>query len=1747
MPSLAALHQSSKKQNFNGIEVVDGVVWQGWEPGQEYTKNIILKNVKVKTQKLKYNVPSSRFFSTLYPKPIVLSAGTSFTLPVTFRPLEKNVYEDKIRFKTQEGEFEVPIKAELPQVKIRVPENLDFEMCAVKDYVELMFEVSNTGDTDTHLKWELRSPFTIEPSEILLKYRSKAKFKATFRPEMAIVYKGNAICKYGNNYSKDVTVIVHGIGKYPHILISASGKPADCIKSDNLESVINFGTVGIGSTVQKWMELHNLSPVRVPFQVDHPTLSNTIDTVFKCPMKMGIVPPMTAMRIPMSFTPSLVDGSSIDYFTVSAIDNISKSVVKCFGKSKGPTVQLSFKAVNFMQIDVGQTATKSVEVINSSDVEAVYQFMIECEESVFKFDKVSGILKPNSKDTIILKFTPPYPINYHRKITCMVHNQGPLYLDLLGTCHSETVKPAVLLAKHLHRFKINAEKGFSFYPPEQLNDMITEGKLETDENGFIQKNEKNVINVSNTNKMTEPRPMDVYFNDGFHSDLVTTPHVSCDINVADFGNCQSLRTVEDKVVNLINHTRGKVTVQWITDTNKEFSVFPNTLDIPPLKSCSFRISFKPVTPNQFYGSELECYVYYKSLRDYRLVEDNTHCPPWCLTLTCSAQTFMPHHETFWPRYTLDNTSVVFDAVNVNESTYRTVLLTNTGTTPILLNTQSDTDSIFTMKPMNGLVKGKYQILTIKATPREAKIYQQNFLLKLNDNEKYNQILKLHGSAESAEVVLDSQGVMYFKPTCIGTASSKYYGMKNISRIPLRYEWKLNHADSKLLKVHPDSGIIQPNEYQSQKWSFIPSSEEKSVMKPTLLVWGQGLKDNSSGGKKKAFTVRAIGEGDLGDLKSNQNHYDLGDIVVGSSASQRIILSNNSQCSLHYKLLVNQAFDTLNNRSEKLGLELDETEGVIPARSKHTILATVRTLQRKEYQYTVSYQLLTPKGENSDIVPKEPKHLCHVLTTGVFPTIVVSDARCYGSAVNISKKQLWNLFSLDTLNACLDSDPSAPELMFSMATRHSHNRRPPVYTRAIMDFNFSSAPLDSEPCIVNLMFENTGTVASDWAFLFPSDLQLELEYWSETGEYDQDELHEMKVMDNRLFAIEPKKGRLQPGECQTVTFTYQHTMAGTDRLPVLLKLAHGREILLNFIGVTVEADRNYIHFSSNKHMFTPVPVGEKTSPIQIYELYNGGAQSVRYELDLASLDLLQQENFDQPIFECLDPIGEILPGKCVAVEWRFSPLEAKTYMVDVPIRIQGGETNIVTFTGVGYDKRVMGDSTPLTNQQDLSGVPSVQSVPIPGQLAYLSQERITFANAPLFSRSRRIVFVMNKSKEKTISFEWHVTSPKDTQYVSIFPLRGCLEAGESQMCRVSFIASTTPSFYDLDLVCEITDEHEMKKYRKKLLEWEKQKEREKHEFTITENDLDADKRLQDSPDMSSPIGGEREGRNGSKTPEGELSRYKTLPPIQRKSADELNRLEKKRKKKEKTMNLKPVAPTPFLLHLGVTSRTHGIKDFQSNFPDEYQHFHIDRAMGEKPVSRESNQLSTEIVENIQCNQGEAGVISGVLCNILRGLLEDNYFVDAAKKVIKEPVPYFCQVGDRPKSAPPSTGNIHKHRSPDIHVEDIEAEELSREQTPSQESQTVSDQRSASSRGTNFNSPDPVLTPTTEPLQQDQHDETRKQKLKKNPAVSNIMESVLENSIFNIMSEALAQEFNITARPRYIALPKRPALSTNKSKH
>lgn len=43
----------------------------------------------------------------------------------------------------------------------------------------------------------------------------------------------------------------------------------------------------------------------------------------------------------------------------------------------------------------------------------------------------------------------------------------------------------------------------------------------------------------------------------------------------------------------------------------------------------------------------------------------------------------------------------------------------------------------------------------------------------------------------------------------------------------------------------------------------------------------------------------------------------------------------------------------------------------------------------------------------------------------------------------------------------------------------------------------------------------------------------------------------------------------------------------------------------------------------------------------------------------------------------------------------------------------------------------------------------------------------------------------------------------------------------------------------------------------------------------------------------------------------------------------------------------------------------------------------------------------------------------------------------------------------------------------------------------------------------------------------------------PEFGRVIERILENTVLNIVNEALAGEYNITARRRYIAIPSSPA--------
>ncbi|NXD06142.1 CFA65 protein, partial [Nothocercus nigrocapillus] len=1707
-----------KKAVFWGIEVAETLSWHGWELGKEMIKHLILKNIHGRTQKLSYRCPSTRVFITVFPQPIVLSPGMSLTLPVIFRPTEKREYEDSICFEKAEGEFSVTLRATLPRHCLLFPAAVHLPLCAVYNVTEATFPLRNTGDLATVFAWKTPSPFHMIPDCGLLTSGAECMVKVVFQPKAAMLYNMAATCWFGDEEKQKRTIQLRALSKYPYLRVDVPGELCEAMQPRHFRDMLCFGSVPVGTTVEKCVEICNMSVVDAPFRIERAKDPLLQDHAFSCDVSQGVVPAKGKLVLYIRFHPQTVGKHSTDYFTVLSAGCLLQTVLKVIGSCKGPLVSMHQYSVDFDWINLGESSMQTLEISNNSDAPAYYQFDIDGRGSVFSVDRPCGVLKGTTTLVLKVTFRPTHPISYYRRVLCLVHHQEPIYVDLFGTCHSDLDKPAILRARHLSWYKTNIVRGLTFYPPDILSMMLKDGKLQLDEKRALMLPPE-IPQDKPPEEYSEASSMSEYFHDGASSDLALfPPHVSVSPREYDFGCCVPLHKAEPLPLCVTNHTKGKITVAWTPSHGSAFQVTPEVCDIPPLKSSAFRVLFQPTQLNSLYAAELEGFAFYKVLRHYRNIdEDATICPSWCLTVRLRAHTYEPEREHFIPQYILD-VPKTFPAVAPNTDTYCSMLLLNTGTSVITFSVNQAACPSVLVKPHSGhIIPGSHQIFFLSTHPVNTDPQQHVLPLQLNACPEYTQEIALQSCGESLHLLLEDDGNLYFKPTYIGTSSTRMYTIKNCTRLPMVFTWKIHQSDCKILSVTPTTGLLQPHEAMaSLAWTFTPAKKMKHLLRAMVFVDREGPVPASPPSVR--YTLRIVGEGALGAIRAQNERLDLGNILVGDLQSGDVVLLNDGICSLNYVLSVEQQItgpcDPEEVCKDPLALELEHSRGTIPARSKAFVRVTAKPAHQLHYTWSIKYAICTPTVPDFGSTKEEQQPLCSIVATGVYPTLCITDACSAGSARGISKLQLWRLFSLDTLNEYLERDPTPSELTYRVPTRHSTCLIPPVYTPVQLDFNFGAAPIDSEPTLVMLLLVNKGVVPVEWTFLFPSDQKMDMEHWAEDVEFSTHELHQMRIQDNQLFSISPKSGRLLPGQEESVQLSHRHDFIGTDHLPVLLKISHGREILLNFSGVTVEQGQQYVQFTSTKHLFTPIAIGSPHPPTQIYELYNGGSMPVMFEVQLDNIERIQEENFQHPVFVCLTPRGEIPPGTTDHIEWIFSPLEARMYSVDVPIHILGGDSALITFQGVGYDPNIMGETATFNRVSSPSVIPGSNKLTVPGQVATLSHHRICLGNIPDCIRVSRLVFLNNTSESKAVVFAWRVGTPKDSGMLQIVPELGVVQPGESTPCFIVLQASGSASFYSIDLVCEVYLQESLVQYERGLQEWERERERQAVEFRITEKDLRAEKK--------------------PKSP----ARVSTLPPIGNHPVPNPPASHSQRRqlldKEAGRLWTKPEPPRPMLLHLGVTARSHSIEDFFSNFSSDFPKYFLNCSFKDQRSENESvhgsrkrdgTVMRPDWLSLAAASKQEIQIVTDILTGVIRCLLEDTQFHDRVTRSLDEPIPYFSQLRCQESAESEDRGQSSRAPSRVSHSPDLYLEE--------------EDEGTKETRQETFPSHDsPVSWERMNDLFHHKQLKEQKKMIRRQPAFGNLVELVLENTLQNILIEASRGEVVLTARPRVITLPSSP---------
>uniref|UniRef100_A0A3B5BNL6 Si:ch1073-349o24.2 n=1 Tax=Stegastes partitus TaxID=144197 RepID=A0A3B5BNL6_9TELE len=190
-------------------------------------------------------------------------------------------------------------------------------------------------------------------------------------------------------------------------------------------------------------------------------------------------------------------------------------------------------------------------------------------------------------------YRPTQPIAHHRRVACLILHREPVFLDLIGTCHSEHQKPAILKPEHLVLYKLHSPDALTAMQQDQNGHLDQQGLNQRPDSAAVMSTmDPSSLPSSSSSQHVSVVPSELLFNHKTTSWLSTS--------------CASSQSVS-----ITNNTRGKLGLVWTVSRDSPFSVSPSLCDLAPLKSTSFRVTYEPKQLNSLHGAELECFAYSK--------------------------------------------------------------------------------------------------------------------------------------------------------------------------------------------------------------------------------------------------------------------------------------------------------------------------------------------------------------------------------------------------------------------------------------------------------------------------------------------------------------------------------------------------------------------------------------------------------------------------------------------------------------------------------------------------------------------------------------------------------------------------------------------------------------------------------------------------------------------------------------------------------------------------------------------------------------------------------------------------------------------------------------------------------------------------------------------------------------------------------------------------------------------------------
>lgn len=867
----------SREQRLSdfGVDCSDDITWRIWNVGGEYERKFVIKNVHDKRQIISYKLPKQKAtFFVEFPEPATISSGMSYSLLVRFRPIELVEHHDELEINVKgRGSFKIRLDAYTPYAHLTTPSKFDFNMCPVNVSSRHVFQIKNTGTVPLSFYWEIPQPFSLEPSHGSLIEGQSMDVTVAFTPTSACAGVAQAICRLDE--TNDIIAVTNfsGIGKFAFIRLK------DCN-----EGTVDFGNVLTSTSEVKYLSLVNPSFVDTDFDLGltNPDITNAFIIT---PMS-GTVPRGGETRLTIKFNPKNSGAHYTSDFSVNSVSCATISKFRLTGSAVGPKVHLSASNVDFGDVDIESfyrdpsnpsaatvlsntkvttpsTVDKWVTVHNDSDIPIKFHFAGCDPGCAFRVTPVAGMLKAKSSTNVKITFAPTSPINHLRRIFVMTSGgEHALILDVFGSAFTSKIRPAPFNAKAVQLFFSKLEYGLGAMTPEEAERLIS----------AINSGEEVSASQAGAQDAFRAALEEIKYPKKRRGGFATVFPKSAGKYSFPFTIDRTQLTIRHETVGQVqtvvvrNTTTSKATANWATpagDNGKFWSVEPQSQDVPSMGSAIFRITCAPNAPAQTFGSYLECYVNYKTMRSFRLVNEDVFTPPHCLLVQCTH--LAPHRENGPVPAVTFPAAISFQPCREQRSVYQVLELTNNGDTSIAFDLQiessmvpdahnkeyfstgsADVDEqgnpivpdpeddlivnkrkallseVFQCYPSAGTLPAKSSFMVLaKFTPARVSKFYGALHISYNGAPSISGNVLLKGEGFVPQIELDSNSVLAFRPTTVGGSTTRQYTVTNMSRIPLTFRAHIPEEFQDTVQLTPDVATLKGCEKLKITATFSP--------------------------------------------------------------------------------------------------------------------------------------------------------------------------------------------------------------------------------------------------------------------------------------------------------------------------------------------------------------------------------------------------------------------------------------------------------------------------------------------------------------------------------------------------------------------------------------------------------------------------------------------------------------------------------------------------------------------------------------------------------------------------------------------------------------------------------------------------------------------------------------------------------------------------------------------------------------